>query len=147
MDELKTDLFHCKQGFYWAFFFRDLLPLICDAVVANTTEDSDYWHRVLGSRENSWGNRRKAGVGSFVSLSVMHGSSIWNTPVAHRLTELKIPVSCIFAECDGLVPTHQVLIVTFLYMFLQRHARYFHFLQMQLIFVYFGAGRRTGLQM
>jgi pimeloyl-ACP methyl ester carboxylesterase len=83
-----------SKGFYWAFFFRDLLPIICDMAVATT---NDYWSHVLSNHGNSWGNRPEAGVGSFVSLSVVHGTSIWNKPVAHLLTESKIPVVCIFA--------------------------------------------------
>lgn len=95
------------KGFYWAFFFRDMLPLICDMACLEKKSHNDYWSQVLGHSNNSWGNRRAAGVGSFVYLSVLRGSSIWIDPVAHLLTEKQIPVSCIFAEKDSLVPTHQ----------------------------------------
>lgn len=83
-----------SKGFYWAFFFRELLPTVCNMAAAT---ENDYWSHVLSNHGNSWGNRPEAGVGSFVSLSVLHGTSIWNNPVAHMLSESRIPVACVFA--------------------------------------------------
>ncbi len=71
-------------GFWWAVFFKDVLPLF-----------SRFW----GSAE---------GVGHFIEIGWKDGTVAWNKPVFKLLVEKNIRFSCLFGEWDTIVPYEEL---------------------------------------